>query len=289
MSYEDIKLATQNFSRGQCHWRRRLRVGYKGEMEGHSTIVAKRLDTSLGQGEQQFYSELQIPYEYKHENVIGFLGYTNETHEKIIVYGHASKGSLDRYHNDASLTLRKRLKICIDVASGLDFLHRGVQGKEVINRDIKTPNILLFDDWKAKVSDFGLALICPIIEKIDYVIDHACGTPGYLDPLGNSGFLTIESDIYSFGVVLFEILCGRSTFAVYKHEGRFLNSYVKDRFEEGKQDNMVFEAIKEHILPKSLTTFQTIAYQCLHDDREKRPTADEVLAQLKKALEFQVS
>nr|GEU74420.1 protein kinase-like domain, concanavalin A-like lectin/glucanase domain protein [Tanacetum cinerariifolium] len=78
-----------------------------------------------------------------------------------------------------------------------------------------------------------------------------------------------------------KILCGRSSYAVYKHEGRFPLSFVKDRFEEGKQDNMVFEAIKEQILPKSLSTIQTIYYQCLHDDREKRPTADEVLAQLK--------
>ncbi|PWA94195.1 protein kinase-like domain, Concanavalin A-like lectin/glucanase domain protein [Artemisia annua] len=267
---------------------------YKGEIahgNGHQTIVAKRLDTSHGQGEKQYYNELQILCEYKHANVIGLVGYSNETRERIIVYEHASRGSLDRYLNDARLTWKKRLNICIDVASGLAFLHGDAEtGQEVvIHRDIKTPNILLFDDWKAKLGDFGLSLISTLYEKENYIIDHACGTRGYVDPLyRKTGFLTIESDIYSFGVVLFEILCGRSTYPINKNEGPFLDS-VKHNFEEGKQDEMVFEAIKKQIVPKSLTTFQMIAYRCLHDDKEKRPTAKEVLAQLKMALEYQVS
>ncbi|MFS7989364.1 putative protein kinase RLK-Pelle-CrRLK1L-1 family [Helianthus anomalus] len=204
---------------------------------------------------------------------------------------YASKGSLDKYLNDPSLTWVKRLNICIDVARALDFLHEGVGKKAtVIHRDIKTANILLDHDWKAKLTDFGLSLISPLIQETDYVVDNACSTIGYWDPLyKNSGFLTIESDIYSFGVVLFEILCGKSTFAIQKHEGHYLPKFIKSIFEEGKHDEVVFEQIREQIMPKSLTTFQKIAYQCLHLEREKRPTTKEVLTQLKKALEFQVS
>ncbi|GKF76226.1 protein kinase-like domain, concanavalin A-like lectin/glucanase domain protein, partial [Tanacetum coccineum] len=192
--------------------------------------------------------------------------YCNETHEKIIVYEHASRGSLDNYLNDVGLTWRKRLQICIDVATGLAFLHGGGQERNVvIHRDIKTANILLFDDWKAKVADFGLSMRSRIDEETNYVADHVCGTQGYCDPLYSKlGFLTIESDVYSFGVVLFEILFGRSTYAVYKQKERFLHSLVKDYYEEGKQDELVFEAIKEQIVPKSLSIFQKIAYQCLH-------------------------
>ncbi|PWA86333.1 serine/threonine/dual specificity protein kinase, catalytic domain-containing protein [Artemisia annua] len=292
MSYEDIKSATNNFSPQNYVGGGGFGGVYKGEIargNGHQTIVAKRLDTSHGQGEKQYYNELQILCEYKHTNVIGLVGYSNETRERIIVYEHASRGSLDRYLNDARLTWKKRLNICIDVASGLAFLHGDDEtGQEVvIHRDIKTQNILLFDDWKAKVGDFGLSLISTVYEKENYIIDHACGTRGYVDPLyRKTGFLTIESDIYSFGVVLFEILCGRSTYPINKNEGLFLD-FVKHSFEEGKQDEMVFEAIKKEIVPKSLLTFQMIAYRCLHDDREKRPTAKEVLAQLKMALEYQ--
>ncbi|XP_035836110.1 probable serine/threonine-protein kinase At1g01540 [Helianthus annuus] len=294
MSLEDIKRVTQNFHDDNFIGGGGFGKVYKGNLQdgdGFKTIVAKRLDTRFGQGEQQFFSELQILLDYKHENVIGLVGYCDENDEKVLIYEYLSKGSLDRYLNDTSLTWVKRLNICIDVARALDFLHGGV-GKQakVIHRDIKTENILLKNDWKAKLADFGLSLICSINQETDYIFDHACGTRGYVDPLyRQSGFLTIESDIYSFGVVLFEILCGRSTFAIHKHEGHYLPDFIKNKFEEGKHAEVVFEQIREQIVPQSLTTFQEIAYQCLHLEREKRPTTKEVLVELQKALEFQES
>ncbi|KAJ0687559.1 putative protein kinase RLK-Pelle-LRR-I-1 family [Helianthus annuus] len=294
MSLEDIKQVTQNFHDDNFIGGGGFGKVYKGNLQdgdGFKTIVAKRLDTRFGQGEQQFFSELQILLDYKHHNVIGLIGYCDEKDEKVLIYEYLSRGSLDRYLNHTSLTWVNRLNICIDVARALDFLHGGV-GKQakVIHRDIKTENILLNNDWKAKLADFGLSLICSINQEIDYIIDHACGTRGYVDPLyRQSGFLTIESDIYSFGVVLFEILCGRSTFAIHKHEGHYLPDFIKNNFEEGKHAEVVFKQIREQIVPQSLTTFQEIAYQCLHLEREKRPTTKKVLVELQKALEFQVS
>nr|XP_043608923.1 receptor-like protein kinase ANXUR2 [Erigeron canadensis] len=284
MSLQDIKLATEYFDN-----KNRIGLGGFGEVyigkvpqgDGFNTIVAKRLDTSHGQGEKEFRNEIQILFEYKHENIISLVGYCNENDEKVIVYEYASRGSLDRYLKDARLTWMKRLNICIDVATALAFLHGGVRRQAiVIHRDIKTPNILLNDKWNAKLADFGLSLISPINKETGYVIDHACGTEGYLDPLySESGFLTIESDIYSFGVVLFEIMCGRFLTGVV----------VKENFEKGKIDDFVFEAIKKQIEPKALIAFKTIAYQCLHEDREKRPTAKEVLEKLEEARKFQIS
>ncbi|MFS7990546.1 putative protein kinase RLK-Pelle-LRR-I-1 family [Helianthus anomalus] len=294
MSLEDIKRVTQNFHDDNFIGGGGFGKVYKGNLQdgdGFKTIVAKRLDTRFGQGEQQFFSELQILLEYKHENVIRLVGYCDETDEKVLICEYLSKGSLDRYLNDTSLTWVKRLNICIDIVRALDFLHGGV-GKQakVIHRDIKTENILLNNDWKAKLADFGLSLICSINQETDHIIDHACGTKGYVDPLyRQSGFLTIESDIYSFGVVLFEILCGRSTFEIQKHEGHYLPDFIEKSFKEGKHGEVVFKQMGEEIMPKSLITFQEIAYQCLHLDREKRPTTKKVLMQLKKALVFQVS
>ncbi|KAF5824361.1 putative protein kinase RLK-Pelle-LRR-I-1 family [Helianthus annuus] len=294
MSLEEIKRVTQNFHDDNFIGGGGFGKVYKGNLhdgDGIKTIVAKRLDTRFGQGEQQFFSELQILLEYNHENVVRLVGYCDETDEKVLIYEYLSKGSLDRYLNDTSLTWVKRLNICIDIARALDFLHEGV-GKQakVIHRDIKTENILLNNDWKAKLADFGLSLICSINQETDYIIDHACGTRGYVDPLyRQSGFLTIESDIYSFGIVLFEILCGRSTFAIHKHEGHYLPDFIKNNFEEGKHAEVVFEQIREQIVPQSLTTFQEIAYQCLHLEREKRPTTKKVLVELQKALEFQLN
>nr|GEX16764.1 protein kinase-like domain, phloem protein 2-like protein [Tanacetum cinerariifolium] len=155
-------------------------------------------------------TELEILMEYKYEHVIGLVGYCDEDDEKIIFYEYALRGSLDKYLSDNSLT------------------------------DINSSNILLFDDWKAKISDFGLSLVCPTNHDVDYVIDNVTGTIGYCDPLSlKTGFLTKESDIFSLGAVLFDILCGKV-------------SSVK-----------------------------------LDDERERRPTAHEVVIQLNKSLEFQ--
>ncbi|XP_076954922.1 putative receptor-like protein kinase At2g23200 [Bidens hawaiensis] len=141
ISLEVIQLATKNFNH---------RIGgggfgnvYIGNLKGE-TIVAKRLDTTYGQGKQQFLTELQILSEYKHENIIGLIGYCDENVGNIIVYEYASRGSLDNYLKNVDLTWIDRLNICIDVARALDFLHGG-DGKQakVIHRDIKTANILL--------------------------------------------------------------------------------------------------------------------------------------------------
>nr|XP_043610974.1 uncharacterized protein LOC122582620 [Erigeron canadensis] len=285
-----IKLATQNFSNHNLIGNGGFGGVFKGEVthaNQHHVIAAKRLDRRFGQGEPEFIKELEILMEYKNDNVIGLVGYCDECDEKIIVYEYATYKSLELHLNSTDLTWMKRLKICIDVASGLEFLHGGVvRNDAVIHRDIKSANILLTADWKAKITDFGLSLICPINQEIDYVIDYAVGTMGYCDPLYvNTGILTKESDMYSFGVVLFEILCGRRSYINYEHVP--LNILVRKHMYEGKIGDIVFEAIKEQIVPESLTTYSRVAFKCLHEDREKRPTAGEVVLQLKQALEFQ--
>ncbi|MFS8026612.1 putative non-specific serine/threonine protein kinase [Helianthus anomalus] len=106
-----------------------------------------------------------------------------------------------------------------------------------------------------------------------------------------TGLLSKYVDIYIFGVVLFKIMCGRLRFqsAADPNEPQFLGSLARNYYEQSKIDELVFEGIKEQIVPQSLSTFADIAYKCLHDDRHQRPTASEVVAQLKEAKEFQVS
>ncbi|MFS7989915.1 putative protein kinase RLK-Pelle-LRR-I-1 family [Helianthus anomalus] len=248
---------------------------YRGEIiraNGPTPIAVKRLDRGLRR-KRDFFIEVEVHLEYKHENIIGLVGYCDENGKKILVYEYASNGSLDRHLTDASITWTKRLKIGIEIATGLDFLHGG--GYPVIHRDVKSANILLNDDWKAKTTGFGLSVITLLNNEIDFVVDIAAGTPGYCDPLYmERGFLTRESDVYSLGVVLFEMMCGR--LAYHEDEHKALVSLVKQYYEEGKLDELVFEGIKDKIVPKSLTTFQRIKYQCLHDKREQRPTAREL-------------
>ncbi|GJW30434.1 kinase-like domain, phloem protein 2-like protein [Tanacetum coccineum] len=287
LSLEDITLATQSFSQDNLIGHGDFGNVYRGHTHGHNIIAAKRLDTKSAQGEAEFMTELKILMEYKHENVIGLLGYSDEEDEKIIVYQYASKGSLDRYLCDDSLTWVMRLKICIDIAIGLEFLHGTVSSPEmVIHRDINSSNILLFDDWKAKISDFGLSLVCPTNQ--DVIVDNVTRTIGYRDPLySKTGFLTKESDIFSLGAVLFDILCGKLSSEKLDDEYLYLPFLAKQHYHVGKLDELVFEGIKEQIVPQSYSTFTRIALRCLHHMRERRPTIGEVIIQLKKALEFQ--
>ncbi|KAL7618475.1 hypothetical protein Lser_V15G01734 [Lactuca serriola] len=290
ISLEDIKLATNNFSDKNRIGRGGFGRVYRGEVTSadgrHTTIAAKRLDTAGGQGEIEFLTELEILLDYKHKNVIGLVGYCNQPSEKIIVYEYASGGSLDWHLGNKDLTWRKRLEICIDIARGLDFLHGGGVTQEVVmHRDMKSPNILLTDDWTAKISDFGLSSITSVNED---VIDNACGTKGYCDPqyLADGVFMK-ASDIYSFGVLLFEILCGRLMFEDVNGSFKILIDTFKRYYRKGKLDDMVFKGIKEQIAPKSLTSFQELAYECVHDLRQKRPTTSDVLLRLEQALAFQ--
>ncbi|XP_076950161.1 putative serine/threonine-protein kinase PBL26 [Bidens hawaiensis] len=244
MSFEEIKLATENFHRENMIGGGGFGRVFKGEViRGNqlTIVVAKRLDRSQGQGEHHFLTELEILFEYKHENIIGLEGYCIENDEKIIVYEHASNRSLDIHLNNISLTWTKRLKICIDVARGLAFLHGGAPTKEmVIHRDIKSANILLNADWKAKISDFGLSAITAIDQE---VISMLVGTIGYVDPVYEiSGFFTEKSDIYSLGVVLTEILSGQLLVPSAKdYDQQHVSTILKHVHEEGKLGLIVFD------------------------------------------------
>ncbi|KAM0008468.1 putative protein kinase RLK-Pelle-LRR-I-1 family [Helianthus debilis subsp. tardiflorus] len=292
LSFEDIRLGTQNFKTiiGQGGFGK----VYKGEIlraSGPTPVAVKRHDERYGQGEKEFLTEVEILFEYKHENIIGLVGYCNENDEKILVYEYASNGSLDRHLKDDSLTWAERLKISIDVANGLDFLHGG--DSPVIHRDIKAGNILLNGAWKTKIADFGLSMITSVNNEFDFVVDDACGTPGYVDPhFLNQGVLTRESDIYSLGVFLLEMMCGR-TQNIAKNLLDFVRCHCEEEkvdqlVFEGVEDKIVFEGIKDKIMPKSLIAFLKIVYECLRDEREKRPTASKVVLHLKEALDFQV-
>ncbi|XP_071739509.1 cysteine-rich receptor-like protein kinase 44 [Rutidosis leptorrhynchoides] len=181
ISLEAIKLATNNFHVDNCVGRGGFGKVYKGKLpQIDNIIVAKQLDTKSNQGDKEFRNELQILYNCKHNNIISLVGYCDEKDAKVIIYEYAAKGSLYRYLSDARLNWMKRLKICIGLATALNFLHTGI-GKQatVIHRDIKPDNILITYGWNEKLGDFGLSLICAINNETDYVIDRACGTAGY--------------------------------------------------------------------------------------------------------------
>ncbi|GJU91876.1 protein kinase, ATP binding site-containing protein [Tanacetum coccineum] len=213
-----------------------------------------------------------------------------ESKEKILVYEYVPKGSLDLYLEKDELNWATRLRICIGAARGLVYLHSSVGTQQrVLHRDVKSSNILLDDNWKARIWDLGLSKFGPANQQFTFLVSHDVGTIGYCDPLYvETGLLTKESDVYSFGVVLFEVLCGRLCIGNGNNKHLPLTRLVRQFYEQNKIDELVFNKIKDEINPKSLNVFTAIAYQCLNRDRETRPLMTEIVRELEKALEYQV-
>ncbi|KAI3494574.1 hypothetical protein L1887_40706 [Cichorium endivia] len=290
---KDIISATENFSPNKLIGHGGFGVVYKGELslpEGRIMVAFKRLDRRLGQGNIEFWKEITMLSKYRHENLVPLMRFCIEGDERILVYEYASRGSLDRYLNDTSVTWSQRLKICVGAARALNFLHDPVDTQQrVLHRDIKSSNILLDDKWTAKVSDFGLSKVGPANQPQTYLFSNVVGTPGYCDPLYfETGFLSKESDVYSFGVVLFEVMCGKLCYEYAN--GKITEILVpkwKRCYEEKRLDEIIFHGLKEEMETSSLDSFSAVAYQCLQKASEKRPTMAEIVKELEFALEQQ--
>ncbi|KAK9059710.1 hypothetical protein SSX86_020414 [Deinandra increscens subsp. villosa] len=288
---EAIQSATDNFSADKRIGRGGFGKVYKGELAhfaGEAMVAFKRLDRAFGQGNPEFWKEIMMLSYCKHENIVSLLGYCDDHDEKILVYKYASKRSLDSYITNDDLTWVQRLKICVGMASGLAYIHTPAQTKlRIVHRDIKSSNILLDDNWNAKISDFGLSKYAPANNQFTFMISNPAGTLGYIDPVyQETGLLTKESDVYSFGVVLFEVLCGRLCFV--NKNVQPLIGLVREYYLQNKISELVYSNMKGEIDASSLKLFVDIAYQCLNREREGRPLMTRIMSTLENALDIQV-
>ncbi|KAJ0713725.1 putative protein kinase RLK-Pelle-SD-2b family [Helianthus annuus] len=209
-TYEELKTATENFCK-------KLGQGgfgsvFEGTLEDDSKIAVKRLD-GLGQVNKSFLAEVESIGSIHHVNLARLRGFCAWRSQRFLVYDFMSNGSLDRwiYHGNREhiLEWQCRKKIILDIAKGLAYLHEDCMQK-IIHLDIKPQNILLDTDFNAKVSDFGLSKL--INRDQSQVMTRMRGTPGYMAPEWLSSVITEKVDVYSFGIVLLEILCGRRNF-----------------------------------------------------------------------------
>ncbi|CAI9284289.1 unnamed protein product [Lactuca saligna] len=287
---EDILQATNNFADEYMIRRGGSGQIYKGVLIGAAgsvTVVFKRLRREFGQGSSEFWKEIMlILSEYRHENIINFVGFCDKGNEMILVYEFAKNGSLDLHLHSANLTWLKRLQICLGAARGLSYLHNptGTQ-QRILHRDLKSANILLDENWHAKIADFRLSEFGPENMMNTFLINNARGAFGYIDPLYiETGFLTKESDIYAFGMVLMEVLCGR----LVNEKGKPpLGAMVHQYYKEGKLMEIIDPILRKQMSADSLDLFSAIAYQCLKRERKERPSIIEVVEKLEQVLELQ--
>ncbi|KAM7488617.1 hypothetical protein LguiB_026101 [Lonicera macranthoides] len=297
-SFAEIQSATRNFDDALIIGQGGFGKVYKGVIDDGSTIVAiKRLNPMSKQGVTEFRTEIDMLSKFRHRHLVSLIGYCDISDEMILVYEYMIGGSLaDHLHKkvgkdgNSPIFWVRGLKICIGAARGLDYLHTGTRILHaVIHRDVKSSNILLDENWAAKISDFGLSKIGSTNQGSTDDSTNVKGTFGYLDP---EYLLTLKlsrfSDVYSFGVVLMEVLCGRPAVDPrLKWEQRSVARWAQLCIKEKRISQIIDPNLKWEIFSNSLTTFVELADQCLLSYPKKRPTMSEVVIRLEQALAFQ--
>ncbi|GLT34678.1 hypothetical protein SLA2020_091810 [Shorea laevis] len=298
-SYEDLRDATHCFNR-------MLKLGeggfgsvYKGTIkpangQGESTVVAIKKLNKLGlQGHKQWLAEVQFLGVVSHPNLVKLLGYCSVDGERgierLLVYEFVPNKTLEHHLFTAALPVlpwKRRLEIMLGAAQGLAYLHEGLEVK-VIYRDFKSSNVLLDENFKPKLSDFGLAREGPTGDRT-HVSTAVVGTYGYAAPeYVETGHLTIQSDIWTFGVVLYEILTGRRTVEKNRptREQKLLD-WVKEFPPDSKRFTMIIDPRLRSQYPiNAARKIAKLANSCLAKNAKERPTMSQVVESLKEIIE----
>ncbi|XP_016001947.2 interleukin-1 receptor-associated kinase 4 isoform X1 [Rousettus aegyptiacus] len=282
-SFYELKNVTNNFDErpisigGNKMGEGGFGVVYKGYVNNRTVAVKKlaaMVDISTDELKQQFDQEIKVMAKCQHENLVELLGFSSDGDDLCLVYVYMPNGSLlDRLScldDTPPLPWHIRCRIAQGAANGISFLHENHQ----IHRDIKSANILLDEDFTAKISDFGLARAS---EKFAQTImtSRIVGTTAYMAPEALRGEITPKSDIYSFGVVLLEIITGLP--AVDEHREPQLLLDIKEEIED--EEKTIEDYVDEKMNDVDFTSIETmysIASQCLHEKKNKRPDIKKV-------------
>ncbi|MBA0692151.1 hypothetical protein Goari_009737 [Gossypium aridum] len=259
-------------------------IVYRGVLEENSKVAVKNLLNNRGQAEKEFKVEVEAIGRVRHKNLVRLLGYCAEGAHRMLVYEYVDNGNLEQWlHGDVGpcspLTWEIRMNIVLGTAKGLAYLHEGLEPK-VVHRDIKSSNILLDKQWNPKVSDFGLAKL--LGSGRSYVTTRVMGTFGYVAPeYASTGMLNERSDVYSFGILLMEIISGRTPVDYSRPQGEvnlveWIKSMVSNRNAEGVLDPRLPEKPSSRALKRALL----VALRCVDPNAQKRPKMGHVIHML---------
>ncbi|KAM0944159.1 putative protein kinase RLK-Pelle-LRR-I-1 family [Dioscorea sansibarensis] len=290
-TYKDIKVATNNFkdvigSGGFGNI-------YLGKLSDGKLVAVKVRSDRTQLGADSFTNEVRLLTQVTHPNLVTLEGFCHESDQQILVYEYLPGRSLaDNLYGSnnkkATLDWACRLKIAVDAAKGLDYLHNG-SNPRIIHRDVKSSNILLDMEMNAKVGDFGLSKQVSQASA-SHVTTAVKGTAGYLDPeYYSTQQLTERSDVYSFGIVLLELICGREPLSHAGSPDTYnLVLWAKPYLQAGSFE-IVDECIKGTFDAESMRKTASIAVRCVCRDASGRPTIAQVLAELREAYTIQLT
>ncbi|KAL3720903.1 hypothetical protein ACJRO7_005674 [Eucalyptus globulus] len=292
--YEEVSRITGNF--GQVIGEGGFGKVYLGALDNSTVVAVKILSESSKQGYKEFQAEARLLMIVHHRNLVSLFGYCNESRHMALIYEYMANGNLRQHlsgkvkippteDHPKVLTWSKRLHIAVDAAQGLDYLHNGCK-PPIIHRDLKTTNILLNEDFQAKIADFGLSRAFATENDI-YVSTCPAGTPGYLDPeFQSSGNITKKSDVYSFGIILFELITGRP--AIMRSRDGSTTMHILEWLipivESGDIHSIMDPRLKGEFDINSAWKLVEIAMSCTRPTAIQRPDINHVLAELKESL-----
>ncbi|XBH80017.1 hypothetical protein VPH35_105846 [Triticum aestivum] len=283
--YEQVQDATNNFSDGNKLGLGGFGTVYKGQFREGLEIAVKRLASHSGQGFIEFKNEVQLIAKLQHTNLVRLLGCCSQEDEKILIYEYLPNKSLDFFIFDenkrALLDWSQLVAIIEGVAHGLLYLHKHSQLR-VIHRDLKTSNILLDSEMNPKISDFGLAKIFDSNKPEGNNTRRVVGTYGYMAPeYAAEGILSIKSDVFSFGVVVLEILSGKRN-SGSKQCGDFINllGYAWQLWEEERWIDLIHVSLVPESHSTKLMRCMNIALLCVQENVADRPTMPDIVGML---------
>ncbi|XP_020593132.1 probable serine/threonine-protein kinase PBL7 isoform X2 [Phalaenopsis equestris] len=285
-TFRELAAATKNF-RQECF----LGEGgfgsvHKGRLETGETVAVKLLDRNGLQGNKEFLVEVLMLSLLHHPNLVNMIGYCADGDQRLLVYEYLPLGSLENHLHDLppdkdSLDWNTRMKIAAGAANGLDYLHNEAS-PPVIYRDLKSANILLDGDFNPKLSDFGLAKLGPTDDK-SHVSTRVMGTYGYCAPeYAMTGQLTVKSDVFSFGVVLLELITGRRAFdSTRPHGEQNLILWVKPLLNDRRRLSKVADAKLQGRYPmRGLYQALAVASMCIQEHPAARPSVKDIVTAL---------
>ncbi|XP_065048066.1 proline-rich receptor-like protein kinase PERK1 [Musa acuminata AAA Group] len=290
-TYEELALATDGFSDANLLGQGGFGYVHRGVLPNGNEVAVKQLKTGSGQGEREFHAEVEIITRVHHKHLVSLVGYCISGGKRLLVYEYVPNNTLEFHlHGRGRPTMEwpTRLKIALGSAKGLAYLHEDCHPK-IIHRDIKSANILLDYKFVPKVADFGLAKFAS--DNKTHVSTRVMGTFGYLAPeYASSGKLTDRSDVFSFGVMLLELITGRRP---VDSSQSFMDDSLVDwarplltrAVEDGNYDALVDPKLGENFNPNEMAHMIACAAACLRHLARRRPR----MGQIVRALEGDVS
>lgn len=289
-TYKELRIATNDFSLINKIGEGGFGSVYKGRLKHGKIAAIKVLSADSKQGVNEFLTEIKVISDVVHDNLVKLYGCCVEGDHRILVYSYCENNSLAQTliggsRSGFQINWRARTKICIGVAKGLAFLHEEVRPR-IIHRDIKASNILLDKDLNPKIADFGLAKLFP--SNVTHVSTRVAGTIGYLAPeYAVGGQLTRKADIYSFGVLLIEIVSGRcNTNTQLPLDQQYLLERAWQLYERKELLDLVDMSLQGDFDAEQACRFFKIGLLCTQDLPKLRPSMSTVVKMLTGEIEI---